>query len=119
MAAYERRFPDKFSGTLHPNEVLLQLKFRYDQEIDGESRSALKKIYEKDDVANKCLVLCVANIIHHDMDKVFMELTDGCYSIGCIGKEAFVNAAKNDKISVGTKLITFGAELYNHNQGSN
>ena len=48
-----------------------------------------------------------------------MELTDGCYSIGCIGKEAFVNAAKNDQITVGTKLITFGAELYNHNQGRN
>ena len=82
LATYERRFPLECYSKLHPNEVLLQLKFRYDSEVDGLSRSSLKKIYEKDDVPNKCLTLCVANIIQHDENKVFLELTDGWYSIG-------------------------------------
>ena len=36
--------------------------------------------------------------------------------VGCIANEPFVKAIRNDKIRVGTKLITFGAELINQNQ---
>ena len=38
------------------------------------------------------------------------------FIVGCIANEPFVRAIQNDKIRVGTKLITFGAELLNHNQ---
>ena len=78
----------------------------------------MKRIYEKDDIPNKCgLVLCVANqILSMVNDEVFFELTDGWYSIGCIGNEPFAQAVKKRKINIGTKLVTFGAELINHSE---
>ena len=118
LASYERRFPDKFKGVFHPEQVLWQLKYRYDMEIEGETRTCLRKIYEKDDIAGKAMVLCVANIVQLDQEKVFLELTDGWYSIGCVcqDEEAFQKAVKNYQIQCGIKLVTFGAELVNHNQ---
>jgi breast cancer 2 susceptibility protein len=43
--------------------LLLQLKYRYDREIDSCHRPAIRKILERDDSAAKRLVLCVARII--------------------------------------------------------
>jgi hypothetical protein len=43
--------------------LLLQLKYRYDREIDHCHRPAIRKILERDDSAAKRLVLCVARII--------------------------------------------------------
>lgn len=40
----------------------MELKYRYDREIDRSQRSALRKILEKDDVAIKRMVLCVSSI---------------------------------------------------------
>lgn len=40
----------------------MELKYRYDREIDRSQRSALRKILEKDDVATKRMVLCVSSI---------------------------------------------------------
>ena len=118
LASYERRFPIKFKGIFHPEQVLWQLRFRYDMEIEGGTRTCLRKIYEKDDVAGKAMILCVANIVQLDQEKVFLELTDGWYSIGCICQDegAFQRAIKNYLIVCGTKLVTFGAELINHDQ---
>ena len=118
LASYERRFPIKFKGIFHPEQVLWQLRYRYDMEIEGGTRTCLRKIYEKDDVAGKAMILCVANIAQLDQEKVFLELTDGWYSIGCICQDegAFQRAIKNYLIVCGTKLVTFGAELINHDQ---
>ncbi len=44
------------------DNVLLQLKFRYDWEVDRCQRSALKRILECDDSPSKTLVLCIAAI---------------------------------------------------------
>ena len=111
LATYERRFPLRCKNILHPHHVLLQLKYRYDLEIAGQSRSALKKIYEKDDIPSKCLVLVVADIVK-TADFIFLELTDGWYSIGSKVTEDF------GKVTTGTKIVTFGAELVNHDQAS-
>ena len=118
LASYERRFPIKFKGIFHPEQILWQLRYRYDMEIEGGIRTCLRKIYEKDDVAGKAMILCVANIAQLDHEKVFMELTDGWYSIGCICQDegGFQKAIKNYLIVCGTKLVTFGAELINHDQ---
>lgn len=52
-----------FFRMLTPTRVVMELKYRYDREIDRSERSALKKILEKDDVATKRMVLCVSSII--------------------------------------------------------
>lgn len=41
---------------------MLQLKYRYDREIDRCERPALRRILEHDDSAAKRMVLCVASI---------------------------------------------------------
>lgn len=45
-----------------PDKVLLQLKHRYDREVDQSQRSALKKILERDEAASRRMVLCVAGV---------------------------------------------------------
>ena len=54
--------------------------------------------------------MVVADMKKLDNDCIFMELTDGWYSIGCKVDQSF------SKVVIGTKLITFGAELINHDQ---
>ncbi|XP_051881459.1 breast cancer type 2 susceptibility protein isoform X2 [Pristis pectinata] len=64
LAAMEIAFPKQFGGRcLTPERILLQLKYRYDVEIDQSRRSALKKVMERDDVAAKTLVLCISKIV--------------------------------------------------------
>ncbi|XP_072899953.1 breast cancer type 2 susceptibility protein [Hemitrygon akajei] len=64
LAAMEIAFPKQFGGRcLTPERILLQLKYRYDVEIDQSRRSALKIIMERDDVSAKTLVLCISKII--------------------------------------------------------
>ncbi|XP_060073629.1 breast cancer type 2 susceptibility protein homolog [Ylistrum balloti] len=63
LAAYEVTSPQNFAGrALTPEVVMLQMKYRYDREIDNCQRSALKKIMERDDTASKRMVLCVSSI---------------------------------------------------------
>uniref|UniRef100_A0A4W3K4V5 Tower domain-containing protein n=1 Tax=Callorhinchus milii TaxID=7868 RepID=A0A4W3K4V5_CALMI len=64
LAAMETAFPKQFgSRCLTPEMLLLQLKYRYDVEIDKSRRSALRKIMERDDTSTKTLILCVSKII--------------------------------------------------------
>jgi breast cancer 2 susceptibility protein len=44
------------------DNVLHQLKYRYDREIDRCERSALKRILECDDTPSRPIILCVASI---------------------------------------------------------
>lgn len=54
---------------LTPDRVLLQLKHRYDREIDQSQRSVLKKILERDEAASRRMVLCVAGILEPQSPK--------------------------------------------------
>ena len=74
-----------------PGIILDQLRLRYDREIEKSERSALKLIYEGDMNPSHGIVLCVASIEfieeHVKVEgcgNVFLELTDGWYSISCI-----------------------------------
>ncbi|KOC63018.1 Breast cancer type 2 susceptibility protein like protein [Habropoda laboriosa] len=115
---------------LTPAKVMMELKYRYDREIDRSQRSALRKILEKDDVASKRMVLCVASIIEHDdsasvnkspnhLTPAFKKLilTDGWYSIQASIDQAMVKNIMSGKIKEGTKLLTYGSELLNCDQG--
>uniref|UniRef100_A0A8C3WKJ3 BRCA2 DNA repair associated n=1 Tax=Catagonus wagneri TaxID=51154 RepID=A0A8C3WKJ3_9CETA len=128
LAAMEFAFPKEFANRcLNPERVLLQLKYRYDMEIDRSRRSAIKKIMERDDTAAKTLVLCVSEIIalstniyetsssktsSVDTTEVGMvELTDGWYAIKAQIDPPLSALLKNGKLTVGQKIIIHGAEL--------
>ncbi|XP_052024680.1 breast cancer type 2 susceptibility protein isoform X2 [Apodemus sylvaticus] len=128
LAAMEFAFPKEFANRcLNPERVLLQLKYRYDVEIDNSSRSALKKILERDDTAAKTLILCVSDIMSpsthvsetsdsktssedaHKVDTI--ELTDGWYAVRAQLDPPLLALVKSGRLTVGQKIITQGAEL--------
>ncbi|NP_001006654.2 breast cancer type 2 susceptibility protein [Canis lupus familiaris] len=128
LAAMEFAFPKEFANRcLSPERVLLQLKYRYDVEIDKSRRSAIKKIMERDDTAAKTLVLCISEIISSSADisetsssktssvgtkKVgIIELTDGWYAIKAQLDPPLLALVKNGRLTVGQKITIHGAEL--------
>lgn len=96
-------------------------------EIDNSSRSALKKILERDDTAAKTLVLCVSDVMSlsttgsetsggktsgadpKSIDTI--ELTDGWYAVKAQLDPPLVALVKSRRLTVGQKIITQGAEL--------
>ncbi|XP_029415527.1 breast cancer type 2 susceptibility protein isoform X5 [Nannospalax galili] len=123
LAAMEFSFPKEFANRcLNPERVLLQLKYRYDVEIDSSRRSAIKKIVERDDTPAKTLVLCVSDIISSstsisetsgvDTKKVdVIELTDGWYAVKAQLDPPLLALLKSGRLTVGQKIIVHGAEL--------
>ncbi|KAM6987406.1 breast cancer type 2 susceptibility protein [Tautogolabrus adspersus] len=134
QASMERSFPETMGSLcLTPEQVLLQLKYRYDVEVDHSRRPALRKIMEKDDTAAKTLVLCVCGVIstgHSQKRQSFSDtktpqggdakpentsavvwLTDGWYSIKAQLDEPLTAMLQKGRLSVGGKLIIHGAQL--------
>uniref|UniRef100_A0A8C2F751 BRCA2 DNA repair associated n=1 Tax=Cyprinus carpio TaxID=7962 RepID=A0A8C2F751_CYPCA len=127
-ASMERTFPDLMGNLcLTPEQVLLQLKFRYDVEVDHSQRSALRRIMERDDTPAKTLVLCVCGVAqtgqhpekpvkddktpNAKMETCVVWLTDGWYSIKGqldIPLSAMLNKGR---LQIGDKIVTSGAEL--------
>ncbi|XP_054433414.1 breast cancer type 2 susceptibility protein [Pteronotus mesoamericanus] len=128
LAAMEFAFPKQFATRcLNPERVLLQLKYRYDMEIDRSQRSAIKKIMERDDTAAKTLVLCVSEILlpSSSLPETFsdkmsgvdtskaaiVELTDGWYAVKAQLDPPLLALVQKGRLAVGQKIITHGAEL--------
>ncbi|XP_066225203.1 breast cancer type 2 susceptibility protein [Saccopteryx leptura] len=128
LAAMEFAFPKEFANRcLLPERVLLQLKYRYDIEIDRSRRSALKKIMERDDTAAKTLVLCVSEILSPNTSlpetsssktsgvdtgkAATVELTDGWYAVKAQLDAPLSALVQRGRLAVGQKIITHGAEL--------
>lgn len=112
LASYERFFPVTLGGCFSIDNVIRQLKYRYLKEIYNAERPALRRIYEKDDVPQKRMILCISNIIKNG-DNTELELTDGWYSIRTIVDDPLCCQIKKQKIKIGSKLIISGAELLN------
>lgn len=141
LAGMEISYPRLFAGRcLTPDWLLLQFKYRYDREIDGAERCALRKICEHDDITSRRIVLCVASINYKGIESLAtetgrgnqsiesgngtvratteaksdvpcVELTDGWYTLPCVIDTPLKHMIKNQKISIGTKLLICGAEL--------
>nr|XP_034317664.1 breast cancer type 2 susceptibility protein homolog isoform X2 [Crassostrea gigas] len=126
LASYEVASPDKFgSRALTPENVMLQMKYRYDREIDRCQRSALRKIMERDDTSSKRLVLCVSSVQRVESTnpatpsskqtvldpEVTVELTDGWYCIPAKLDVPLLDLINRRRIQTGHKLCTTGAEL--------
>ncbi|XP_066256006.1 breast cancer type 2 susceptibility protein homolog [Euwallacea similis] len=112
LASYERAFEDKFEGCLCVENVMQQLKYRYDLEIDKAKRPILRKIFEKDDCSQRRMVLCVSKVIRK-LNSYELELTDGWYPIRTIIDSPLCQQIAKGKIKIGTKLMIYGAELKN------
>uniref|UniRef100_H3AGP4 Tower domain-containing protein n=1 Tax=Latimeria chalumnae TaxID=7897 RepID=H3AGP4_LATCH len=132
LAAMEAAFPKEFGNRcLTPERVLLQLKYRYDIEVDKCRRSTVKKIMERDDTAAKTLVLCISKLISvEDRFKQtknknekgaeearkeavagVIETTDGWYGIKVLLDPPLTVLVQRGRLSVGCKIITHGAEI--------
>uniref|UniRef100_W5L0S8 BRCA2 DNA repair associated n=1 Tax=Astyanax mexicanus TaxID=7994 RepID=W5L0S8_ASTMX len=130
-ACMERTFPEVMGGRcLTPEQVLLQLKLRYDTEVDNSRRSALKKIMERDDTPAKTLVLAVCGFAKSSSSPVNSEkavgtpdsktsestaaiiwLTDGWYSIKALLDPPLSSMLQKGRLSIGGKVMIHGAEL--------
>ena len=140
LASLEVAFPHQFAGQcLTPDWLMVQLKYRYDREIDRAERSAFHKIFEQDDIPSRTMVVCVSAV---DMEKLnstehcdknssktekdgplvdgdnslssnppCIEVTDGWYSMPAVLDTPLERMVRCGKISLGTKLITYGAEI--------
>ncbi|KAK5868879.1 hypothetical protein PBY51_009855 [Eleginops maclovinus] len=134
QASMERSFPESMGSLcLTPEQLLLQLKYRYDLEVDHSRRPALRKIMEKDDTSAKTLVLCVCRVVsrgHSTNRQSFSDtktpndadtkvenpfavvwLTDGWYAIKAQLDEPLTAMLHKGRVSVGGKLIIHGAQL--------
>ncbi|KAM8852937.1 breast cancer type 2 susceptibility protein [Synchiropus picturatus] len=129
LASLERSFPHTMcSCCLTPEQVLLQLKYRYDVEVDNSRRPALRRIMEKDDTSAKTLVLCVCGVVSrgHSPTKqrvsevkapqdgsryAVVWLTDGWYSIKAQLDEPLTAMLHKGRLAVGGKLIINGAQM--------
>ncbi|XP_052277291.1 uncharacterized protein LOC127876253 isoform X3 [Dreissena polymorpha] len=120
LAAYKQASSLLRARCFNPEVVMLQLKYRYDREIDRAERSCLKKIFERDDTPGKRMVLLVAEInqdkgvnssAEKTARKVSLRLSDGWYGIPAMIDEPMLRLVQAGKIFVGLKLIVSGAEL--------
>ncbi|KAI9547923.1 hypothetical protein NQZ68_012940 [Dissostichus eleginoides] len=134
QASMERSFPESMGRfCLTPEQLLLQLKYRYDVEVDYTRRPALRKIMEKDDTSAKTLVLCVCGVVsrgHSTNRQSFSDtktppdaeakvenpsavvwLTDGWYAIKAQLDEPLTAMLHKGRVAVGGKLIIHGAQL--------
>ncbi|NWT14791.1 BRCA2 protein, partial [Vireo altiloquus] len=133
LAAMEVSFPREFANRfLTPEMVLLQLKYRYDLEVDKSKRSAIKKITERDDAAGKTLVLCISKIIslntavspsssnknvESKKAAAIIEVTDGWYGIRALLDPPLKAFLDRRRLTVGQKIIVHGAELVGPQNG--
>ncbi|XP_074423972.1 breast cancer type 2 susceptibility protein isoform X2 [Larus michahellis] len=133
LAAMEVSFPHEFANRcLTPETVLLQLKYRYDLEVDRSKRSAIKKITERDDAAGKTLVLCISKIIslnavvspsssnknvESKKAAAIIEVTDGWYGIRALLDPPLKAFLHRRRLTVGQKIIVHGAELVGSQNG--
>jgi len=103
---------EKFE-VLTPENVLLQLKYRYDREIDRHQRPAIRKITERDEVPNRRIVLKVIDIIYSLNVGYELELSDGWYKMRSCVDSCLAEAISRKKIAINTKLIICNSELVN------
>ena len=92
LATMETRYPRECGGrVLTPDWLMKQLRYRYDREIEGAERPALRRICERDDVSRRRMVLCVSGVYScpysrhpEEVEYPSIEVTDGWYSLPAV-----------------------------------
>ncbi|KAK1400434.1 Protein BREAST CANCER SUSCEPTIBILITY 2-like [Heracleum sosnowskyi] len=123
LACYERCYPERY---LTVSNVMEELKYRYEREVNHGHRPAIKKILEGDVPPSSVLVLCISSIqtnteamfenisTSHGVDRstvANVELTDGWYSVNAVLDAPLSKMLAFGKLFVGQKLKISGAGL--------
>ncbi|KAM1181415.1 hypothetical protein FF1_000013 [Malus domestica] len=124
LACYERYYPAKsFGKFLTVSNVLEELKYRYEREVNHGHRSAIKKILEGDASPSSLVVLCISAIRSNcdpnmetssgaeNSSAAKVELTDGWYSVDAVLDALLSKQLASGKLFVGQKLRIWGAAL--------
>uniref|UniRef100_A0A2N9G9N3 Tower domain-containing protein n=1 Tax=Fagus sylvatica TaxID=28930 RepID=A0A2N9G9N3_FAGSY len=128
LACYERCYPAKAAGKfLTMSNVLEELKYRYEREVNNAHRSAIKRILEGDASPSAMMVLCISAICSNcDLENetcsvavigaennnaTKVELTDGWYAMDAVLDVPLSNQLAAGKLFVGQKLRIWGAGL--------
>lgn len=100
-------------------EVMKQLTYRYEKELDGGQRPALRRIVATDSPASSPLVLCISKITWIEGERgdsyPELEVTDGWYRIPAQIDHAMGKAVHKGTIRVGRKIATVGARVRSPN----
>ncbi|KAF9588565.1 hypothetical protein IFM89_013417 [Coptis chinensis] len=139
LACYERSYPTKATGKyLTVSNVLEELKYRYEREVNHAHRSALKRILEGDASPSSMVVLCISAIRFNPQKRLEkecvmapsgdgnrftgskmaencgvakIELTDGWYAMDAILDVPLSKQLVAGKLFVGQKLRIWRAGL--------
>ncbi|XP_048487902.1 breast cancer type 2 susceptibility protein homolog [Plutella xylostella] len=125
LIRYELLFPKSMVNACNTTNVIDQLKYRYDKELYNVERPVLRKILEKDEVASRTMVLCVAAVyadgisvirVPEQTSSLELLLTDGWYAIRATPDLMLTRLARAGRLGVGMKIAVCGAELDNCSQ---
>ncbi|KAL1206786.1 BREAST CANCER SUSCEPTIBILITY 2-like protein B [Cardamine amara subsp. amara] len=124
LACYEIYYPAKCKGNfLTITNVLEELKYRYEREVNHGHCSAIKRILSGGAPASSMMVLCISAInptTNNDSQEtpgsdscsnVKVELTDGWYSMNAALDVMLTKQLNAGKLFVGQKLRILGAGL--------
>ncbi|KAH9932032.1 uncharacterized protein BXZ73DRAFT_89984 [Epithele typhae] len=92
------------------SEVMRQLLYRYERELLGGSRPALRLISTEDAPSTCPMILCVSAIVRRGL-RPEIEVTDGWYCLRAQLDQPLARALERGRIRVGCKLATSGAKL--------
>ncbi|KAJ0089320.1 hypothetical protein Patl1_31429 [Pistacia atlantica] len=121
LVCYERCYSAKSAGKfLTISNVLEELKYRYEREVNNGHRSAIKRILEGDAMPSSMMVLCISAIHSNHEPKIEtplvasdggessysskVELTDGWYSMNALLDVLLSKHLAAGKLFVGQKL---------------
>ncbi|KAH0987852.1 hypothetical protein GBA52_015029 [Prunus armeniaca] len=124
LACYERcHLAKSFGNFLTVSNVLEELKYRYEREVNHGHRSAIKRILEGDASPSSMVVLCISAIRSNcdpnmetssraeNSGAAKVELTDGWYSVDAVLDALLSKQLASGKLFVGQKLRIWGAAL--------
>ena len=89
---------------------------RYERELNGGSRPALRLISTEDAPAACPMVLCVSDIYLTDADmqdsRLEVEVTDGWYRLRAKVDSPLARAVRRGLIRIGSKLAVSGSKVF-------
>ncbi|WWC73712.1 uncharacterized protein I206_107684 [Kwoniella pini CBS 10737] len=123
LAGQVQAKPTLFSEKWDWDEVIRQLKYRYEREYGCAERSVIKRIQEHDSPAALPMVLVISAVHHTEAEDkksmdYLLELTDGWYRIKAHIDECLSQAVLKGRIAVGRKIAVSGAKLESSNDGT-